>query len=66
MNIDLFQTSIDAARAQALEWYQQGELLYPEYHQIDSHLCNARSYLLLAAFQPSPDFTAGCNETKLP
>ncbi len=44
-----FDTPIEDARTQALELYQSGWLLYPEYHQIMAHLSNARMYLLWAA-----------------
>ena len=52
MNKDItsrFDTPIEDARTQALELYQGGWLLYPEYQQIMAHLSNARMYLLWAA-----------------
>lgn len=44
-----FNIPIEDARTQALELYQSGWLLYPEYQQIMAHLSNARTYLLWAA-----------------
>lgn len=44
-----FDISIEDARTQALELYQSGWLLYPEYEHIMAYLSNARTHLLWAA-----------------